>query len=143
MVKKGRRQCRRPYHFAPSLDLKLLPSIMPLSTPERAFFKRNMKLFDYIQETRAELKHVAWPTQEQTIVFTGLVVLFSIVISLYIGVWDFVFSRGLEMFVLDRPLPTSPVSIEQATTTTPAFNVIPGDGDISIEQIEATTTKSQ
>jgi len=55
----------------------------------------------YIRDTRAEMSHVAWPTQQQTVVFTALVVLVSIVTAAYLGVLDFVFTRVLQ-FVLER-----------------------------------------
>jgi len=81
----------------------------------------------YIQDTRVELKHVAWPTQLQTIVYTVLVIGISIVVALYIGFFDFFFSRGLQTFLSKAGASSAPSVI----TTTPAnpipdFNVTPG-----------------
>ncbi len=59
-----------------------------------------MGLKSYIQETRGEMKHVSWPTHRQTIVYTLLVVGVSIAVSLYLGFFDFVFSKLIEVFVL-------------------------------------------
>ncbi len=84
----------------------------------------------YIQDTRVELKHVAWPTQLQTIVYTALVIGISVAVALYIGFFDFFFSRGLQTFLSRAGSSSAP----SAVTTTPAnptpdFNVIPGSNN--------------
>jgi len=76
-----------------------------------------MGLFKYINDTRAEMKHVAWPTQKQTIIFTALVIAVSLLTSLYLGFFDFVFTRGLQEVlpvVEDRNIP-----LNSATTSEP------------------------
>jgi len=40
-----------------------------------------MKIFDYFKDTRAELKHVNWPTRTQAIGYTIIVIVFSAVIG--------------------------------------------------------------
>ncbi len=59
-----------------------------------------MKLIDYIKDTKGELKHVTWPTRKQTIWFTVLVIAISLFISFYLGFFDFIFSLGLENFII-------------------------------------------
>ncbi len=59
-----------------------------------------MGLKSYIQETRGEMKHVSWPTYRQTVVYTLLVIGVSIAVSIYLGFFDFVFSKLIEVFVL-------------------------------------------
>ena len=54
---------------------------------------------DYIRDTRGELKHVSWPTRKQAIVYTILTVFLSIGLSLYLGLFDFIFSYGLEKVI--------------------------------------------
>ncbi len=58
-----------------------------------------MSFIEYLRDTKAEMRHVSWPTQRQAIVFTALVVLFSVVVSLILGFSDFAFSRGLDWFI--------------------------------------------
>jgi preprotein translocase subunit SecE len=53
---------------------------------------------NYLKDTLAELKHVSWPTRTQAIVYTVLVIAVSILVSIFIGIVDFGFSRGLEWF---------------------------------------------
>jgi preprotein translocase subunit SecE len=55
------------------------------------------RLLNYIRATRGELKHVSWPTQKQTIVFTVLVILVSIVTSIYLGILDTGLARALDI----------------------------------------------
>ncbi|MFZ2253375.1 MAG: preprotein translocase subunit SecE [Minisyncoccia bacterium] len=54
---------------------------------------------NYLKDTFAELKHVSWPTNKQSLVYTALVVGLSTLIALYVGLFDFVFSRGLDWFI--------------------------------------------
>lgn len=51
------------------------------------------QLTNYFQEVSAELKKVSWPTREQTINMTLLVLVVSAVVAVYIGGLDFVFQR--------------------------------------------------
>ena len=54
-----------------------------------------MSFLQYLKDTRGELHHVAWPTRVQTIVYTALVISLSIIVSLYLGVFDYLFTTGL------------------------------------------------
>jgi preprotein translocase SecE subunit len=58
-----------------------------------------MKLIDYIKETKAEMSHVVWPTRRQAIVFTVVVVIFSIGIAMYLGLFDYLFSLALRQII--------------------------------------------
>ncbi len=59
-----------------------------------------MSLFiNYVKDTIAEMKHVSWPTNKQSIVYTALVIGLSAVIAIYVGLFDFVFARGLDLFI--------------------------------------------
>jgi len=57
------------------------------------------KLSNYILETKGELKHVSWPTKNQTFMFTVLVIFLSVVISAYLGLFDYLFSLGLKNII--------------------------------------------
>ena len=59
-----------------------------------------MGLSQYVKETQAEMKHVNWPTREETIRFTILVIAVSIATAILLGVSDFVFSKLLTLFVV-------------------------------------------
>lgn len=57
------------------------------------------KILNYFGEVRAELVKVTWPTREQTINMTWLVVGVSIVVALYLGLLDAVFQRLVESII--------------------------------------------
>ncbi len=57
------------------------------------------KLTEYLKETKGELKHVSWPTKKQAITFTALVVVFSLLMAVFLGAFDFLFLRALNLFV--------------------------------------------
>jgi len=57
------------------------------------------RLLTYLRETRGELKHVSWPTQRQTVLYTTLVIVISVITSLYLGLFDFLFQEGLGLLV--------------------------------------------
>lgn len=54
---------------------------------------------DYIRDTKGELKHVSWPTRKQAIVYTLLTVVLSISLAVYLGLFDFIFSLGIERVI--------------------------------------------
>lgn len=68
-------------------------------------------LNQYLRDTRAELRHVAWPTRTQTVVYAALVAVLSIVVAIYLGVFDFLFTSSLKRFVEAAPvhIPTQQV----------------------------------
>ena len=57
------------------------------------------KITDYLKDTRAELKHVIWPTKAQALYYTALVIIVSVVVAYYLGIFDYLFSRILEKVI--------------------------------------------
>jgi len=57
------------------------------------------KITEYFQETKTELKHVIWPSRRQTFYFTAIVVVLSILVAYFLGIFDFIFSKGLEKLI--------------------------------------------
>lgn len=74
-----------------------------------------MSVFSYIKETQAEMRHVSWPTQLQTIVYTVLVFAISLFIALYLGFFDYLFTSTLARLAGVAP---APAPIEQTVTPT-------------------------
>lgn len=56
-------------------------------------------LMNYFKDTIAEMKQVTWPTQKQAFVYTGLVILVSVVVALFLGAFDHLFSLGIDFLV--------------------------------------------
>ena len=59
-----------------------------------------MSLETYIKETKGELKHVTWPTRQQTINFTIVVMALAVFVGVMLGFFDFIFTSLLKMFVI-------------------------------------------
>lgn len=57
------------------------------------------KITEYLNDTKTELKHVIWPSKNQTLYYTVIVVILSVVISYYLGIWDFIFAQGLQKII--------------------------------------------
>lgn len=58
-----------------------------------------MNIGQYIKETRAELKHVSWPTRKQAVVFTVVVIVISLITAVYLGAFDYVFTTLLKLVI--------------------------------------------
>lgn len=54
---------------------------------------RSLPVVNYLSEVRQELQRVSWPSRQQTIQKTALVVSVSLAVGVYIGLLDFVFTR--------------------------------------------------
>ncbi len=76
----------------------------------------------YLKDTRAELRHVAWPTQTQTIVYTVLVALISIGVALYLGLFDYVFTSGLARVIEAQGGATPTIEVSTSTPAAPELS---------------------
>jgi preprotein translocase subunit SecE len=54
-----------------------------------------MKLLNYLQEVRAELSRVTWPTRAKTWQMTVTVLTISLFVGLYVGGLDYLFTNLL------------------------------------------------
>jgi len=57
------------------------------------------KVVEFVKETRAELRHVAWPSRQQTMRATALVIGISLFVALLLGLFDWLFSLGLKAII--------------------------------------------
>lgn len=53
----------------------------------------------FIQQTYDELKKVVWPTREELVRLTVIVIIISIIVGLYIGALDFIITKAMEILV--------------------------------------------
>lgn len=60
---------------------------------------RRYNPLSFLRQVRQELKKVEWPTRQQTIRLTGLVIIASILVGVYIGALDWVFTYLLTFLV--------------------------------------------
>ncbi len=57
------------------------------------------KATKFLKEVQTELKKVTWPTREQALRLTGIVVGVSLVVGLYIGVLDYGLTKLVGLIV--------------------------------------------
>ncbi|MCX6702550.1 MAG: preprotein translocase subunit SecE [Candidatus Wolfebacteria bacterium] len=58
------------------------------------------RLKAYILESRQEFRRVNWPTRQETIRLTMIVIGISLGVAVFLGILDFFFSYLLKTFVL-------------------------------------------
>jgi len=63
------------------------------------FYTKIMKLITYIKEVKKEMKHVSWPTRKQAIVLTLITIAISLLVAVYLGALDYLFSQLLSKVV--------------------------------------------
>ncbi len=64
------------------------------SWPAKYFMFEKVKIF--LEEVKAEIKKVVWPKKREIVTATIAVIVFSFVVSVLLGLLDFIFSYGLE-----------------------------------------------
>jgi len=57
------------------------------------------KLTDYIRDTKSEMKHVSWPTKNQTINFTVVVIGVSVLVAVLLGIFDYLYQTILSLLL--------------------------------------------
>lgn len=59
-----------------------------------------MQFIQYLRDAKGELSHVSWPSRRQAVAFTALVVVISILTSIYLGAFDTLFTTIIKKFVV-------------------------------------------
>jgi len=57
------------------------------------------KVIRFLSEAKVELKRVTWPTPKQTMASTTVVIVIVFIISIYLGIIDYILAR-LVKFIL-------------------------------------------
>lgn len=58
-----------------------------------------MSIFDYIRDTRSEVKHVVWPNRKQALAYTAAIIIVSLALAVILGAFDYLFTQGIETFI--------------------------------------------
>ena len=58
-----------------------------------------MKIFEFFGEVKSELFKVVWPTKAETFRYTLTVIVFSILVALILGAFDYLLLRIFEAIV--------------------------------------------
>jgi preprotein translocase subunit SecE len=55
------------------------------------------KVIRFLKEAKIELKKVTWPTPRQTLASTSVVIIVVIIVSMFLGIVDFVLAKAIRM----------------------------------------------
>jgi preprotein translocase subunit SecE len=58
------------------------------------------KVTQFLREAYAEMKKVSWPSREQTIQYTTLVIIISLSVALFLGVLDYMFGSFIKDVII-------------------------------------------
>jgi preprotein translocase subunit SecE len=58
------------------------------------------KALNFLRESKTELKKVKWPTLKETLQYTLVVIIISLVVAAYLGGLDYIFSFLLRKFII-------------------------------------------
>jgi len=47
----------------------------------------------FLKEVRAEMNNVSWPSKQETLRLTGVVIGISLIVAIFIGILDFLFTN--------------------------------------------------
>jgi preprotein translocase subunit SecE len=53
----------------------------------------------FLRETRDELKKVVWPTRQEIIRLTAVVIAVSLLVGVFLGGLDFIFTKSIQTIV--------------------------------------------
>ena len=56
----------------------------------------------FLKEVRDELKKVVWPTRDEIIRLTGVVILISLIVGLFLGGTDFILTKLVGILITRR-----------------------------------------
>ncbi len=56
----------------------------------------------FFEEARQEFKHVNWPTRQEVVRLTFIVIGISLIITVFLGVFDTSFQFLLEKFIINQ-----------------------------------------
>jgi preprotein translocase subunit SecE len=60
------------------------------------------KVVNFFREVRGEFQRISWPSRAEIIGLTTLVIIIVIVLSIYVGMWDFIFQRVIALLLQRR-----------------------------------------
>ena len=61
--------------------------------------RKGNAIVNYLKETRAELRKVTWPSREEAINLTAIVVAVTVAMAIFLGVVDYLFSKFFGLII--------------------------------------------
>jgi preprotein translocase subunit SecE len=81
-----------------------VPPGLPVFPAKRLMIMDKIKLFanralQFLSEAKAELKKVTWPTRQQTLASTAVVMVIVVIMAIYLGIIDFVLAKVVKIIL--------------------------------------------
>ena len=70
---------------------------MGKTTKDKKTVRRELGVIRYLRETRAELKKVTWPTREEAMNLTYIVLGVTLAFALFLGLLDWLFTQLFQL----------------------------------------------
>ncbi|MCS7287422.1 MAG: preprotein translocase subunit SecE [Anaerolineae bacterium] len=67
--------------------------------PKGSESSRKFSLIRYLKETRAELRKVTWPTREEALRLTVLVIVTILVMAILLGLLDYIYAKLMDLII--------------------------------------------
>lgn len=61
--------------------------------------KKALKPLIFLKEVQSQLKKASWPSRQEAIRLTAIVILISLAVAAFIGILDFSFTKIIALFV--------------------------------------------
>ncbi|MFA4826712.1 MAG: preprotein translocase subunit SecE [Candidatus Shapirobacteria bacterium] len=81
------------------------------------------KILQFLREVREEFHHITWPKRDALIQLTFVVISFSLVISLILGGFDYLFTQSIPLLTnlkTSPPVPTETIALPTINISTPS-----------------------
>jgi preprotein translocase subunit SecE len=65
----------------------------------KASAKKDNVIIKYLKETRAELRKVSWPTRQEALNLTLIVVAFTVFMAALLGIIDYIFAQVFGLII--------------------------------------------
>lgn len=72
---------------------------MSKSTVQQVGAKQDNALVRYFKETRAEIRKVTWPTRDEAVNLTLIVLAVTVAMALFLGAIDYIFATLIRLIV--------------------------------------------
>ncbi|PIX68129.1 preprotein translocase subunit SecE [Candidatus Shapirobacteria bacterium CG_4_8_14_3_um_filter_35_11] len=82
------------------------------------------KVISFFREVRAEFKNITWPKKDTLIQLTVVVISISIIVSLVLGGFDYIFTTSLN-YIGTKPVPQINTNTLPTEIPLPAITVTP------------------
>ena len=67
--------------------------------PDKKTAKQPNAFARYLRETRGEIRKVTWPTREESVRLTGIVLAVTLAFAAFLWFFDTLFSNGLNLLI--------------------------------------------